>query len=235
MSTIKYRKEFIIKHKVFKEEDILLLARTINEQYKEGDYTKRFTLQFDDKSEVRGDDLDVFATEAFKRRQCETIRFEYAAKGYDKQITIKLYNKAISILDSQLEVESTDQVWYESMLKRLETILDDAEKQHWVGQFTVPLSIVLSIIEAALLSVAINKLLPELSQNSLSSLIAMSIVLICFLNLFLSLRLRKAYPSIEFAFGPMHRNTSFRLKQVIGILIPLVVDVVFFVLGLIIK
>ena len=121
------------------------------------------------------------------------------------------------------------------MLKRLETILDDAKKQHWVGQFTVPLSIVLSIIEAALLSVAINKLLPELSQNSLSSLIAMSIVLICFLNLFLSLRLRKAYPSIEFAFGPMHRNTSFRLKQVIGILIPLVVDVVFFVLGLIIK
>ena len=48
MSTIKYRKEFIIKHKVFKEEDILLLARTINEQYKEAVYTKRFTLQFDE-------------------------------------------------------------------------------------------------------------------------------------------------------------------------------------------
>ena len=99
----------------------------------------------------------------------------------------------------------------------------------------MPLSIVLSMIEAALLVVAINKLLPELSQNALSSLIALSIGLLCYLNLFLTSRLKKAYPSVEFAFGPMHRNTSFKLKRVIEISIPLVVDVVFFVLGLVIK
>jgi hypothetical protein len=50
-------------------------------------------------------------------------------------------------------------------------------------------------------------------------------------NLFLFGLIEKAYPNVEFAFGPSYLSKSLKIRHILGIFISLVIDLIFFALG----
>ena len=52
MGDIQYRKEFIIKKKILREDDILRLANLIHNQFQQGDYNEEYNIIFDDQSSI---------------------------------------------------------------------------------------------------------------------------------------------------------------------------------------
>ena len=203
------------------------------DQYSDDDYERCIRLDFDDESMIQGDDIDIFATDAFKRRRCMSIRFGYASKSYIRCLKIRLNNSALGVSDSEVEVCSSDQTWYDSMLNRLETIFSEVENQKRFARYPGLISIILSNIEAILLCITLFNLLSV--KSKVFAVILLYGVLGSFLwlvNITLIERLKKAYPCIEFSFGPTHLNESLRLRQMIIVAIPFIIDVVFFVIGL---
>ena len=104
MGSLKYSKKIIIKNKIFKEEDVLLLAKTIQEQFLDIPWRCDVTVRFDDDSRIRGCDTDVFSADAFKRRQSKSIDLEYASAGYKNYCKLELNNAAIWLSESEIEV-----------------------------------------------------------------------------------------------------------------------------------
>ena len=43
--------------------------------------------------------------------------------------------------------------------------------------------------------------------------------------------IEKAYPNVEFAFGPSYLSKSLKIRHILGIFISLVIDLIFFALG----
>lgn len=72
MGDIQYRKGFIIKKRILREDDILRMANLIHKQFQQGDYKEEYELLFDDQSSITGkNNMDVFKSYEFKRRRCE--------------------------------------------------------------------------------------------------------------------------------------------------------------------
>ena len=54
MGDIQYRKGFIIKKRILREDDILRMANLIHKQFQQGDYKEEYELLFDDQSSITG-------------------------------------------------------------------------------------------------------------------------------------------------------------------------------------
>ena len=107
MGDIQYRKGFIIKKRILREDDILRMANLIHKQFQQGDYKEEYELLFDDQSSITGkNNMDVFKSYEFKRRRCERLYFTYKSERLEKIIEIKLYNSVITPIDSSIEIRS---------------------------------------------------------------------------------------------------------------------------------
>lgn len=92
MGSIQYRKEFTVKKKILREEDILRMAKLIHKQFQQGDFEEEYVIFFDDKSCIVGkNNMDVFKTYEFKRRRCKRLCFTYKSECLEKSIEINLY------------------------------------------------------------------------------------------------------------------------------------------------
>ena len=67
MGSIQYRKEFTVKKKILREEDILRMARLIHKQFQQGDFEEKYMIFFADKSCIVGkNNMDVFKSYEFR-------------------------------------------------------------------------------------------------------------------------------------------------------------------------
>lgn len=233
MSKLEYRKKIEIEYKVIKEDDILQIARLFQDQFEEDDYLRKISLYFSDDSQISGEDIDIFATDEFKRRLCKSVEFSYASKGFEKKFEICLYNTAILKLVGKVEVISSDKEWYDCINNRIITLFGEVEEQKPVEKYSNIIEIVLSLIEAVLLTSSLAKVFPNIFNVTTMPLLSggSTLLFIC-INRILMTQLCKAFPEVEFAFGPEHLNPSKRLRKIAGIIIPFALDIVFFIWGL---
>lgn len=233
MSKLEYRKKIKIEYKVVKENDILQIARLFQDQFEENDYEREISLYFSDDSQISGQDIDVFTADEFKRRLCKIVRFSYASKGFEKRLEIWLYNTAIFDVVGKVEIISSDKGWYDSIINRITTLFGEVEKQKPVEKYIYFAVGSLSVLEAILFSLSLTKVFSNIfTAGTMPYLSCGSTMLFFLINWRLADQLSKAYPKVEFAFGPEHLNSSKKIRKIVGIIIPFVVDVVFFVLGL---
>lgn len=233
MGELTYSKKIKINNKVIKENDIILFAQLFREQFSEKDYVREIRLFFEDESRIRGNDIDIFSSDEFKRRRCKSVEFDLASSGYERHIQISLNNPVNWLHDSWVEVRSTDKTWYESMLKRMENVIDEMESQVKFTRHPYILSLLISAVEAIIFSLAVPKLLSlKATVYGYVVLTMLSFVVLYILNSILIEGLKKVYPNVEFAFGPTHSNTALKKRKIIGVLIPFGLDIALFILGL---
>lgn len=236
MGDIKYSKKILIKRKILKEDDILRIAKLVHEQYQPDDYQEEYNILFDDQSSITGkNSIDVFKSDEFKRRRSKHIWFTYRSKGIENKIDIQLYNSLLSVADSTVEISSTDKDWYNSICNKIATIIDEIEMQKFNITFGVKYcgSIFLGIIEGLLLFVTLNRIHPDMFTNSESAIVAgLSSAIFIWINSYFWKLIEKAYPNIEFSFGPVYLNKSQKIRNSLGIFIPFLIDLIFFGLGL---
>ena len=83
-----------------------------------------------------------------------------------------------------------------------------------------------------MLSFSLNKVfLGMLTDSQFALAGSMSSVIFLWINLYFLGLIEKAYPNIEFAFGPLYLNKSQKIRNSLGIFVPFLIDVVFFGLG----
>lgn len=235
MSNLIYSKKFQIKYRIISEDDILRLAKLVHEQFQEGDYREEYEILFDDQSRITGNySTEVFASDEFKRWRSQSIKFTYRSKDYTNKIDISLYNSVItSSWPSEVEVVSTSQEWYNSICNQLSTVIDEMEKQKikitTTGKYIA--SMVLGILETLFLVYSLRTIF--ISTAQLTAFTGVFSGLLWGLNAYFLEQIEKAYPNIEFSFGPTYLNTSQKKRKCFGILIPFLIDVLFFVVGLV--
>lgn len=237
MGELKYSKKFNIENKVFREDDILCIAKIFKELFMDGDYQRRIVLEFDDESRLQGDDIDIFSTDEFSRRRCVSVSFDYESENYNKGITICLFNSALLSVKSYVSLHSIDKMWYESTLNRVETALGEVPSQKKFLQN--PLLHEGWITFAELLLLCFMALCVPYINAFLFSIPWIAPVLMFFLvylvilqwNYNLVQKLRIAYPNIEFAFGAEHKNESLRVRHIIAIVLPIVFEIIVLILG----
>ncbi len=233
--SIKYSKRIVIKQKIFKEDDILRIAKLIHEQFREGDYEEKYEILFDDQSSIIGkNSIDVFKSDEFQRRQCEQLRFTYISKELDNEIEVKLYNSLLTSIESSVEIRSTDRDWYNSICNQILTIINEVEKQKlnmtWKVKYIA--SIIIGVTEGILLSCSLDRIFPgALSSSQLAVISSFFCAIFWLINSYFLELINKAYPNVEFSFGPIYLNKSQKIRKSIGVLVPFLIDLVFFGLG----
>lgn len=237
MEDTRYSKKIVIKNKILKEDDILRLVRLVHEQSQLDDYQEEYEIQFDDQSCITAaKNISVFKSDEFKRRRSERIWFKYRSKEFANKIDISLCNSLLLPIDSTVEISSTDKDWYNSICNEISTIINEVERQRF--NFTTGVKCfgmtVISFIEGLLLSFSINKIYGGMFTRSQSAFVAsISSVILMLINAYFVDLLAKAYPNIEFAFGPAYLNKSQKIRNSLGIFIPFVIDLILFGLGFI--
>ena len=237
MRNITYSKKITIKGKILKEDDILRIANLIHEQVQPDDYEEEYNILFDDQSCITGKrSIDVFKSDEFRRRRSERIWFTYRSKGFEKKVEICLYNSLLSPVESTVEITSTDKEWYNSTCNEILTIISEVENQKikipygakYVG------TTIISLVETAIFSYSLERLFPNAFTKSQSN----AIVFLCYaillgVDLWLVELIEKAYPNVEFSFGPVYLNKSQKIRNSLGIFVPFVIDLILFGLGFI--
>lgn len=235
MGNIEYKKTLTIKGKIIKEDDVLRIAHLLHSQFRTGDYTEEYEILFEDQSSITGDDsVAILASDEFKKRQSQRLWFTYKSKGFEHRITVRIYNSLLLPTESTIEISSIDRDWYNSICNQMSTIINEMEHQ----KITFPpfanyiVSATASLVEALIFSWSLNRLFPT-SFNNLqeSAIIALSCMILMSVNLFLFGLIEKAYPNVEFSFGPAHLSKNLKIKHRFGIFIPLAIDLIFFALG----
>lgn len=235
MSNLVYSKKFQIQYRIIREDDILRFAKLVHDQFQEGDYQEEYEILFDDQSRITGNDSsEVFATDEFKRRRSQYIKITYRSKGFDNKIDISLYNSVIApSWPSEIGIVSNSHEWYNSICNQLSTVIDEMEKQKikittagkWIA------SMILGILEALLLDYSLRDVFSSVAQSS--AFTGLFSGLLYGINFYFLGQIEKAYPNVEFSFGPAYLNTSQKKRKCFGILIPFLVDAIFFILGFI--
>lgn len=232
MGTLTYSKKIKIENKIIKESDVILFAQLFREQFSEEDYTNEISLCFEDESRLSGNDIDIFSSDEFKRRRCKSVNFELASSGFERVLKIELNNPVSWLEKSFVEVRSTDKVWYESMLNRIETVIDEMEDQVSFMRHPYVLAGGISIAEAIILVLSLFRVLSlRTTVYGYIVFIFLSGALLFVLNFFLVEKLKTVYPQVEFAFGPTHNNKVLKRRKIITLLIPIVLDIVLGILG----
>lgn len=234
---MKYSREITIKNKVIKEDDILRIAKLVHDQFQQGDYIEEYEVLFDDESCISGaDNREVFDSAEFKRRRSKRVWFTYKSKGLKNTVEIKLYNSFLTSANSSVEITSEDRRWYNNLCNEVLSILNEIEKQRFSITYGVKYigSIIISIIEGLLFACSLNRIFANMFTTSqIIAIGSLSCGLLVIVNSCLFDQIDKAYPNIEFSFGPDYLNKSQKLRKIFGIAIPFLVDVGFFVLGLV--
>ena len=155
-----------------------------------------------------------------------------ASSGFERVLKIELNNPVSWLEKSFVEVRSTDKVWYESMLNRIETVIDEMEDQVSFMRHPYVLAGGISIAEAIILVLSLFRVLSlRTTVYGYIVFIFLSGALLFVLNFFLVEKLKTVYPQVEFAFGPTHNNKVLKRRKIITLLIPIVLDIVLGILG----
>ena len=220
MGNIEYKKTLTIKGKIIKEDDVLRIAHLLHSQFRTGDYTEEYEILFEDQSSLTGNDsVAILSSDEFRKRQSQRLWFTYKSKEFERRITVRIYNSFRLPTESTIEISSIDRDWYNSICSQMATIINEMEHQ----------KITFSTL---IFSWSLSRLFPNSFSNSQeSAIVGLSCMILMSVNLFLFGLIEKAYPNVEFAFGPSYLSKSLKIRHILGIFISLVIDLIFFALG----
>lgn len=235
MGNIEYKKTLTIKGKIIKEDDVLRIAHLLHSQFRTGDYTEEYEILFEDQSSLTGNDsVAILSSDEFRKRQSQRLWLTYKSKEFERRITVCIYNSFLLPTESTIEISSIDRDWYNSICNQMATIINEMEHQ----KITFPpfanyiVSAIASLVESLIFSWSLSRLFPNSFSNSQkSAIVGLSCMILMSVNLFLFGLIEKAYPNVEFAFGPSYLSKSLKIRHIFGIFIPLVIDLIFFALG----
>lgn len=234
MGNIEYKKTLTIKGKIIKEDDVLRIAHLLHSQFRTGDYTEEYEILFEDQSSLTGNDsVAILSSDEFRKRQSQRLWFTYKSKEFERRITVRIYNSFRLPTESTIEISSIDRDWHNSICNQMATIINEME--HQKSPFH-PSQTILFLQSPVLLSPyfswSLSRLFPNSFSNSQeSAIVGLSCMILMSVNLFLFGLIEKAYPNVEFAFGPSYLSKSLKIRHIFGIFIPLVIDLIFFALG----
>ena len=235
MGNIEYKKTLTIKGKIIKEDDVLRIAHLLHSQFRTGDYTEEYEILFEDQSSLTGNDsVAILSSDEFRKRQSQRLWFTYKSKEFERRITVRIYNSFRLPTESTIEISSIDRDWYNSICSQMATIINEMEHQKITFStlrklycFCNP-----SLVESLIFSWSLSRLFPNSFSNSQeSAIVGLSCMILMSVNLFLFGLIEKAYPNVEFAFGPSYLSKSLKIRHILGIFISLVIDLIFFALG----
>ena len=234
---IEYSKKIIIKRKIIREDDVFRIAKLVHEQLQTGDDKEEYYALFDDQSCITGTNWSkIFKSDEFKKRRGEHLNFTYRSKYGERKIEINIYNSLSRMTDSDVIIFSKDREWYNSICNQISTVINEIENQKI--QLTLGAQYLLSIALGIVEGVGFGYLFQKLPQTiisgfDLSLVYGISCGIFTAINICALELVTKAYPNVEFSFGPSYLNESEKIKRGMGVLIPVGFDLLLFVLGLI--
>ena len=229
MGNIEYKKTLTIKGKIIKEDDVLRIAHLLHSQFRTGDYTEEYEILFEDQSSLTGNDsVAILSSDEFRKRQSQRLWFTYKSKEFERRITVRIYNSFRLPTESTIEISSIYRDWNNSICNQMATI----KKSPFPPFANYIVSAIASLVESLIFSWSLSRLFPNSFSNSQeSAIVGLSCMILMSVNLFLFGLIEKAYPNVEFAFGPSYLSKSLKIRHILGIFISLVIDLIFFALG----
>lgn len=220
---MKYSKQIHINKKRIKKEDLLQISKIVMDEFSDEYSDRKFKVNFWDDSSITGDSEDVFNNSYFERKRSKEIVIECFNRGLSNYIRIDLCD-SYYLDKSSITVDSDDSYWYNAMVSRFTEFIEETESQNIlciVGNHLFS-SVILFVIGYPL-SYCSGILIDEMLKNYnivlsvfLNYLVVIFIVLLNFaLSWYLINFLKKAFPSVEFCFGPEHMNSGLKIRKTI--------------------
>lgn len=230
---MRYEEEILIDKKIFKKEDIVSIAKLISEQAQNDCYLIEYIAHFPDNKKIYSDNLDIFDSDRFNRKVCKQIDIIYISKKFNSKIYVRLYNSLFSNSKGSIEISSEDKVWSNAIVKEFKEILSEVEDRKFIINTTIEiLTLVFALIQGLIFCYYIHKFLPDIftddNKQKFNFIVQLAVI---FLNMYFLKHMKKAYPNIEFSFGPEHLNKSKKIRNFLLFASQIVFDIVLVYLG----
>ena len=228
---MKFSKSFNIEYKIIKKQDIEELLKLLEKQKKE--FRKKIKIVFDDDSEKENDNIDIIEREELNRRICKKIYFTYNTNNFDDEVEVCLINSSILRYSSYVKISSNDEVWYNSIVNNINTILEEIEPQNIISKYNILITFILVFIEILLAIIILFN--PIQKPINYKGVITSSLSIFLFfitINISTPSHIEKIFPKVEFAFGSDYKNKPKILRKLYVIGIPFLINIILFILGL---
>ena len=233
----RYFKKIPLKRKIFSKDDIIQLAKILDDEFQEEDYELCFEISFTDESKISDNSIDVFKSDAIDRKRTKSVRMEYRSSRMSNSIEVTIYQSNNESTLNEISIQSSDEDWFNSITSKFMNVVDTTRAQSklcqvndylWEGIFVF----VIMAVSAALSSYMTATVLDvfELHNTLQMPIFLVIVALYCIIGFkIIFSNLRKTYPNIDFDFGPAHLQTSKNkdnIKWIVGsILFPIVLTI----------
>lgn len=233
---MRYRKTIKIGARIFTPEDIMLLASFLEKQRCQLEGKCSYDAKFSDKTSISSDNLDLFASTYFTRKDVEKLDMSFSDQHVDRSISISLENERFypEVLNA-ITVNSADEVWFNSICNSLNDIVSGIRKRHWIWILLSPPQFVFTFFGYAAMSF-LFMLWPlgfkwgVKTEDTVIFIHPVAFFLLCLLVFAVIVTLAYwLYPPVEFTYdSPRHRR-QLRLRKAFGwlfstLLIPIVLS-----------
>lgn len=220
---MKYSKRIPIRRKRIKEEDILQLAHIVESEFAEDDYKHHFVVDFWDDSSISDESSEIFKSVPFERKRANRVYIEYYNTSRNRHLEIELYDS--TYLDgSEICITSNEQIWYESMITKFTDLLQSVENQSgfsvlFQSSAMPAICSAFGLFLTYLCAIRIANIIHEnniILAHSILFFISVLLLGINFALCFISGKcLDKAFPKVEFCFGPEHMNSGLKIRKAV--------------------
>lgn len=139
---MRYRKTIKIGARIFTPEDIMLLASFLEKQRYQLEGKCIYDATFSDKTSISSDNLDLFTSTYFARKDVEKLSMSFSDQLVDRTIRIGLENERFDPdIFNNISVDSTDEDWFNSVCNSLTDIVSGIRKRHWLWIMLSPPSL----------------------------------------------------------------------------------------------
>lgn len=235
---MRYRKTIKIGARIFTPEDIMLLASFLEKQRYQLEGKCIYDATFSDKTSISSDNLDLFTSTYFARKDVEKLSLSFSDQLVDRTIRIGLENERFDPdIFNNISVDSTDEDWFNSVCNSLTDIVSGIRKRHWLWIMLSPPQFMLTFFGYVALSFLFMRWPLGFQWGTKTEDAVIFIHPVVFF-LFCSLVFAAAvaltywlYPPVEFTYdSPRHRR-QLRLRKVFGwlfstLLIPIALSLV---------
>lgn len=136
---MRYRKTIKIGARIFTPEDIMLLASFLEKQRCQLEGKCSYDAMFSDKTSISSDNIDLFTSTYFTRKDVEKLAMEFSGQYVDRTISIDLVNERFYPEElNAITVNSADEDWFNSICNSLTDIVNSIRKRHWVWLLLSP-------------------------------------------------------------------------------------------------
>lgn len=233
---MRYRKTIKIGARIFTPEDIMLLASFLEKQRCQLEGKCSYDAMFSDKTSISSDNIALFTSTYFTRKDVEKLAMEFSGQYVDRSIRIGLENERFfPYVFNEITVDSTDEDWFNSVCNSLTDIVSGIRKRHWIWLLLSPPQFILTFFGYVALSFLF--LLGPLgfqwgpkTEDTVVFIHPVAFFLLCLLVFAAIVALAYwLYPPVEFTYPSPRYRRRLQLRKAFGwffstLLIPIVLS-----------